>query len=121
MGAGLDIRIGANVAHDADSIHASLERLLFIGVSQQIGALDRGSRILEYFFESDDEPTAVAISDEVRDLIINYTDLILKEILVSFEYINNACLMTIKISIEWEKEKEENKNLTFSMLKQLGV
>ena len=118
---GLTIKDGVAIFTDKDAIHNYLERLLFIGVGEQIGALDRGSRVLEYFYEDDDEATAVAISSEIRDLILNYTDLNLTEILVSFEYVDNTCLMVIKIRIEWDKEEEESKDLVFNMLKELGV
>jgi phage baseplate assembly protein W len=64
-----DVRIGVYDSTNNELIQASVERLLFCETGTMVGALNNGSRILDYFYEGASEATALAIIEEVKNLI----------------------------------------------------
>lgn len=70
-----EIRVAAN----EDLIHATLERLFFIELGNMIGALTKGSRILDYLDEPATEATASAIIEETSNLVSTFEPRIVLE------------------------------------------
>lgn len=66
------VKIGEYSSTNQELLHASLERLFFVEIGTQLGSLDQGSRIIDYFYEPATENTALAIMDEVEFLITTY-------------------------------------------------
>jgi len=66
---GQDVRMGAYDNSTNELINASLERLIFCETNAMVGSLDNGSRVLDYFYDKADSSTALAIMDEIKNLI----------------------------------------------------
>lgn len=66
---GLAVTDGVDIANDIDALSASLKRLLFVGIGESLGNLERGSRIPEYLDEPQTMQTANGIINEVVMLI----------------------------------------------------
>lgn len=107
------------VASNKDLIRSRLERLFFESTGDQIGALDRGSRILEYFHDGDTLENAQGILGEVKHMLMAYEpNIIPLSIVVNFRPTDSGGAIALMISIDcyWVDDSTEF-NVNFIKIK----
>ena len=72
QGLSIDSQSNITIKHEHDLIASRIERLLFTGVGESIGNLERGSLIPEFFWEGATLQNAQAILREVKLLITSF-------------------------------------------------
>lgn len=102
------------IAHQLDALASSLGRLFFTGIGENIGNLDRGSRIMEYLYEPVEAQTATCILNEVIELIKVYEPRI-KLTAVGVELTSNrGCIISIEFSWTFITSDTSVQQLTLS-------
>ena len=99
------------IAKDTDLLASRLERLFFTSIGESIGHLDKGSRILEYFWEGDTEENAQGILREVKFILRAYEpNVIPTNMMVTFQPVNSGggIALIIDLSFYWiDNENQE--------------
>ena len=121
LGIGLDSN-GLKIKSDIDLLHSRLERLFFLPIEDQIGALETGSRILDYFWEEDSVENAKAILTEVKFLLATYEpNIVPLNILVKFVPLNEDSLggsaLVIELSAYFVDDEEQEINVSLIKVK----
>lgn len=102
------------IAHQLDALASSLGRLFFTGIGENIGNLDRGSRIMEYLYEPVDSQTATNILNEVIELIRIYEPRI-KLTAVGVELTSSrGCIISIEFNWTFTTTDTSLQSLTLS-------
>ena len=104
---------GLKIAKDVTLLHSRLERLFFTTIGDQIGYLDQGSRVLDYFWEGATIENAQAILFEVKTLLKMYEpNLIPISMMVTFSpVIASSMALFIDLEFYWK----DNENLSYSV------
>ena len=117
-GLALDTTDGLRVAEDIKLTHSRLERLFFTPVGEAIGHLDKGSRILEYFWEGSTEENAQGILHEIKFLLKAFEpELIATSILVKFSPVENSGAMALIIELSFFWVNNENEEYDVRLIK----
>ena len=103
------------IATDYDLLQSSLERLLFVELGTQVGALDQGSRIPRYFWEAADARAAMAILAEAKALIMRCESRIkLTGVGVELQTLDNKAAIVLTIKFYWANDgTQTNQDMKF--------
>jgi len=117
-GLALDVGEGLRVAENIKLTHSRLERLFFTPIGEAIGNLDKGSRILEYFWEGSTNENAQGILHEVKFLLKAYEpEIIPINILVKFSPMENGGAMALIIELKFYWVNNENEEYDIKLIK----
>lgn len=101
------------IAHQLDALASSLSRLLFTGIGENIGNLGRGSRIMDYLYESANAQTATSILNEAIELIKIYEPRI-KLTAIGVEVSGRGCIISIEFLWDFATSDNSVQSLTLT-------
>jgi hypothetical protein len=103
---------GFELVEDTNAINARLERLVMVPIDGQIGFIDEGSRLYDYFYQKNSQETVLAIINEVKTLITTYEkDLHLISVGARIYTPPNSAADKLEIIVEYEYKGVVNKTI----------
>ena len=110
---------GINIKSNQQLLHSRLERLFFSPIGESIGFLNQGSRIQDYFWESDTVENAQAILHEVKWLLkAHEPSVIPTSMLVKFSPFAGGTALIIELGFYWADNENEEFNLQIIKIKE---